>query len=212
MDIFTSGILTFATLFLLQSHRNFVLGCKTSTWREMSMEELLLKSDIVVYGEDSEHRKLRNPQELDSRFNVYCVIKSGKYQVPGQVIIENIDAADECSGVRKQTEIGKTYIVGLNRTFSGYMRYAKVNPLQQTAFPATKENFDKVVATCGLDKWTFPRTGEQDGCPSVTKPRFCTKVRFPNTSASPVSTTHSLLFMSLTVVLTVYFLTLGHKL
>lgn len=193
-------MLTVAILFLvIQCSFCVVLGCKSSTWREMSMEELLLKSDIVVYGEDREHRKLRNPDELDSRFDVYCVIKTGAYQVPGQVIIENIDSDDDqCSGVNKQTEVGKTYILGLKRTFSGYMKYAEVNSLQKTAFSSTTENLEKVIAICGLDQWTSPKTGEQDGCPAVAKPRFCTKIRDPNASHSSLSQVSTAFLMSVT--------------
>lgn len=167
-------------------------GCKTSKWRNMTMEELLIKSDIVLYGKDRDHGKLRLPTELDTRFDVYCVIKTGQYHVPGQVIIENINNADDvCSGVRMQTEEGKKYIVGLTRTFSGYMKYAVINPLQKTAFAATSDNLDMLAATCGLDDWTLPKTGNQDMCPVPNKPRFCTKVRDPTSQASLVSTPYS---------------------
>lgn len=188
----THAAATLVVLVVLSSLLPLGAGCKTSNWRNMTMEELLLKSDIVLYGKDRDHGKLRLPTELDTRFDVYCVIKTGQYLVPGQVIIENInDADDACSGVRMQTEEGKKYIVGLSRTFSGYMKYAEINPLQKTAFAATSDNLDALAATCGLDEWTVPKTGNQDMCPVPNKPRFCTKVRDPSSQASVVSSPYS---------------------
>ncbi|XP_060585976.1 uncharacterized protein LOC132741741 [Ruditapes philippinarum] len=190
-------MLIFVAYVLLVFCCDFTRGCKTSVWRNMTMEELLLKSDIVVYGQDREHRKLRTPLEVDSRFDVYCVLKTGLYQVPGQVIIENIRGeGDECSGVDEQTKEGNMYIVGLTRTLNGFMKYADINPLQKTAFPPTSENFDKIIATCGLDTWTPPRTGAIDGCPVASKPRFCTKIRDPTKFNTAVATTYSVLVLS----------------
>ena len=190
MQSFNAKLFVFLAYVLFVLFCDFTSGCKTSDWRNMTMEELLLKSDIVVYGKDREHSKLRTPFELDARFDVYCVFKTGEYLVPGQVIIENIkDSTDGCSGVNEQTEVGNLYIIGLTRTLNGFMKYSKVNPLQKTAFVPTPENFDKVLATCGLDNWTSPKTGATDGCPAASKPRFCTKIRDPTSTA--LSTTYS---------------------
>lgn len=182
-----------AILFLASIAR----ACKTAEWRNMSMEELLLKSDVVVYGKDINHGKFRVPTELDARFDVYCVFKTGEYHVPGQVIIENINEGDFCSGVKGQTEVNKEYIVGLQRQFSGFMKYSNINPLQPTAFLATGNNLDKVIAVCGLDNWNPPYTGEQDLCPAPNKPRFCTKVRDPTSGLSKLSTNHYIFLLSL---------------
>lgn len=154
-------------------------ACKTAEWRNMSMEELLIRSDVVALGKDVGHGKFRLPTELDARFDVYCVIKAGEYHVPGQVIIEDIDNYDACAGVKEQTQVNHEYIIGLTRQFSGFMKYSDINPLQATAFPATMENLDKIIATCSLDSWEPPHTGEQDQCPTPNKPRFCTKVWLP---------------------------------
>lgn len=172
-------------------------ACKTAEWRNMSMEELLLKSDIVVYGKDIDHGKFRIPTELDARFDVYCVFKTAEYNVPGQVIIENINEGDFCSGVRGQTEVSKEYIVGFQRQFSGFVKYSNINPLQPTAFLATENNLEKVIAVCGLDNWNPPHTGAQDLCPAPNKPRFCTKVRDPTNRLSKLSTNLYIFLLSL---------------
>lgn len=143
----------------------------------MSFEQLLLKSDVVLYGKDVDHGKFRLPTATDARFDVYCVFKKGANIVPGQVIIENIYDTDVCSGVKGQTEEGQEYIVGLKRELSGFMTYADINPLQKTAFGPNQSNFNKLAATCGLDDWTPPETEDQSRCPPANKPRWCTKVR-----------------------------------
>lgn len=186
-------------LWVLQSGNMFIEGCRTADWRNMTMEELLLKSDFVVYGKDTSHGKLRTPQELDARFTVYCVIKSGDFTVPQQLIIENIRDGGICSRVVMQTEVGKEYIVGLVRMLSGFTKYADINPLQSTAFPPTKENLEKLAATCGLDQWSPPKTGDQKRCPTPKKPRFCTKIRDPTSTASTVIS--SILTICLIIVL-----------
>lgn len=179
-NMLTYWLLLLTTLIFVSK----VTACKTAEWRNMTMEEILLKSDVVVYGKDVGHGKFRIPEELDARFDVYCVIKTGEYHVPGQVIIENIREGDTCSGVKEQTSVNREYIIGLTRQFSGFMRYSDVNPLQASAFPATGENFEAVIATCGLDQWEPPHTGAQNLCPTPNKPRFCTKVRFDMTNLS----------------------------
>lgn len=179
-------------------------ACKTSSWRNMTMEEILLKSDVVLYGEDIEHAKLRVQAELDARFNVFCVIKTGLVKIPGQIIIENIRNEDDCLGTNEQTQVNNLYILGVERQMSGFMTYANVNPLQKSAFPATQENLDKLASTCGLDNWTPPYTGNRDLCPVPNKPRFCTKVREPGNvstaSRSRASRSHLVYLCALFVV------------
>ncbi|KAH3881179.1 hypothetical protein DPMN_005102 [Dreissena polymorpha] len=175
----------------------------------MTMEEILLKSDVVLYGEDIQHAKIRIPTELDARFNVFCVIKTGLVKIPGQIIIENIRNEDDCLGTYEQTQVNNLYILGLERQMSGYMTYANINPLQRSAFPATQENLDKLASTCDLDNWTPPYTGNRDLCPVPKKPRFCTKIREPGivstASRSKASSSH-LVFWS-----AFYFVTLRLK-
>ena len=155
-------------------------ACKEADWRNMTLEELMFNSDIVVYGRDVDHGKFRTPSAIDARFDVYCVFKKGANIIPGQVIIEDINEGDNCSGVIGQTEEGQEYILGLTRQLSGFMKYADVNPLQKTAFPPSVTNLDKLSTTCGLDDWSPPGTGNQTRCPIAYKPRWCTKIRDPS--------------------------------
>ena len=184
-------------------------ACKTAQWRNMTMEELLLKSDVVVYGKDVGHGKLRIPTELDARFDVYCVIKTGEYHVPGQVIIEDINEGDACSGVKDQTSENKEYIIGLTRQFSGFMKYSDVNPLQATSFPATLDKLEAVIRTCGLDDWTPPHTGKQNLCPTPNKPRFCTKVRDPLIADDAVSYVGSVMTIVFVTLMKFIFVTIS---
>ena len=156
------------------------IACKTEGWRNMSMEELLIKAGVVIYGKDVGHGKFRLPTMVDARFDVYCVIKKGRNLIPSQVIIEDILNGDGCSAVSGQTEVGKEYIIGLERELSGFMSYSDINPPQKTAFPVSAENLNKLAATCDLDNWEPPSTGDQFRCPVANKPRFCTKVRDPD--------------------------------
>ena len=175
-----------------------VLACKTPGWRNMTLEELLIRSDVVIYGKDVDHGKFRLPNAVDARFDVYCVFKKGSNIVPGQVIIENINEGDVCSGVKSQTEEGQQYILGLTRQLSGFMQYAEVNPLQKTAFEPTRTNLNKLASTCGLDDWSPPETGDQNRCPTANKPRWCTKIRDPTALGISVhSDCFSLIFLML---------------
>ena len=104
----------------------------SSDWMNMTMEEILFESDVVVWGRDILHAKLRHPGATDSRFEVKCVLKSGKRRVPEEIIIESIDEDIRCSPVTFQTEVGKDYILGLTVQTSGFLRYASINELQVT--------------------------------------------------------------------------------
>jgi len=159
-------------------------GCTTVQWRNMTIVEILLRSDVVVYGKDVQHGKFRIPTELDARFDIHCVLRAQKARIPGQIIIENIRKAEPCLGTTEQTEVNQTYILGLTREMSGFMTYANVNSLQKSAFLASQENLDVLAATCGLDFWNPPHTGDQSLCPSANKPRFCTKFRFQTSDGS----------------------------
>ncbi|KAL4226106.1 hypothetical protein ACF0H5_014093 [Mactra antiquata] len=194
---------TFMKMFLLSTVVSCAVeGCMKSEWRNLTMEEILLKSDLVVYGKDTYHGKFRNPIELDARFTVYCVIKSGKLSIPGQLVIENIRGnGNLCSGVAMQTLEGNEYIVGLSQTLSGYAKYAEINVLQKSAFPPTNANFEKLAATCDLDNWKPPITGDQDKCPTSTKPRFCTKIRDPVISGKDRLTISSALYLMMSVLI-----------
>ena len=169
-------------------------ACKTPEWRNMTFEELMFESDVVVYGKDTDHGKFRLPTFTDARFEVYCVFKKGFNTVPGSVIIENIFDGDECSGVKGQTVEGQEYILGLQRETSGFMSYADINSLQKTAFLPTQENFNTLASTCGLDEWSPPSTGDQTKCPLAEKPRWCTKLGNPNAGGSSVFQGSYLLF------------------
>ena len=174
------------TLTVITCSVNFIHTCKTPSWRNLTFEELMLKSDVVAYGKDVDHGKLRLPTAVDARFDVYCVFKKGPMIVPSQVIIENINKGNNCSGVKGQTVEGQEYIIGLTRELSGFMTYADVNPLQKTAFAPTKANLNKLASTCGLDDWAPPATGNQDRCPTADKPRWCTKIRDPTNHGNSI--------------------------
>lgn len=163
--------------------------CKNDSWTEMTMAEILYKSDIVVYGKDTMHGKLRHPNALDSRFEVFCLMKHSTFTIPGEVIIESVDEAVECFPVQNQTTVGQEYIVGLTRRTSGFTRYAHVNPGQKSAFPPTAENFDILSRICEMKDWREPVTGGRGNCPAVPKTSLCGNMLPPVTQAPVIAKT-----------------------
>ena len=194
-----TDIMMYILYILLVHLLDIIWACKTAGWRNMSFEELMFRSDVVVYGKDIDHGKFRLPTFVDARFDIYCVFKKGANIVPGQVIIENIYDGEDCSGVKGQTVEGQEYILGLKREISGFMSYANINPLQKTAFPPTQDNLNILASICGLDHWTPPASGNQSRCPPADKPRWCTKVQDPTAGGNSVLRDSCLLFYGLLI-------------
>lgn len=189
--MFIKGL--FLTLFITLIFGRLILGeqtdkenaddCFPKKW--MNMEEILFRSDVVLWGKDTDHAKLRHQHALDSRFEVYCVLKGNNYKVPGEIIIENIDAKNPCSAVTLQTEVGREYIVGLTLMTSGFMTYADVNKMQKSAFPPTPANFGRLVKTCELSTWKPTEKARVNLCPVANASETCSSL---TTTPIPLST------------------------
>ncbi|XP_076111042.1 carbonic anhydrase-related protein 10-like [Mytilus galloprovincialis] len=126
-----------------------------------------INTQYGMYGKDVEHGKFRSPNDVDSRFVVYCVIKSGKFRIPGNLIIESIDEQELCANVAYQTDVGEDYIIGLTPQLSGFMKYANVYPLHSSAFPPTVENLQILKGICELQQWSDPETTSRGKCPNL---------------------------------------------
>lgn len=161
----SAGITFMCTLFSIFVYIN--VGCYVQEWRNLTMEDILFKSDVVVYGKDVEHGKFRSPNDVDSRFVVYCVIKSGKFRIPENLIVESIDEQELCANVAYQTDVGEDYIIGLTPQLSGFMKYANVYPLHSSAFPPTVENLQILKGICELQQWSDPETTSRGKCPNL---------------------------------------------
>jgi hypothetical protein len=148
--------------------------CFPKQW--MTMEEILFASDVVLWGKDTDHAKLRHQHALDSRFEVYCVLKGNNFKVPSEVIIEDIDARKPCSAVSLQTEVGQEYIIGLTLMTSGFMTYADVSKMHKSAFPPTSDNFGRLIKTCELSTWKQTEKASVNRCPVMNFTDTCTSL------------------------------------
>lgn len=161
-------------LLLVLFDLNFTRGCVTGGGNPLTMVEILYQSDIVVYGRDIQHAKLRNPTDLDCRFKVHCVLKSTRFEVPDEIIIEKINEVNECTSKTSEIEVGKEYIFGLDRQMSGFLRFSDVDKFQAPIYPPTWEILEKLHSICELNKWILPVDGDNSTqCPVVNGPNEC---------------------------------------
>lgn len=153
--------------------------CSISTgWSELSMEERLLMSDIVVYGRTKEHRaNVRNLggksyYEIDAVFEVYCVLEAGEDPINEEIVIERVAPRDGCSGTKEHMKIGQEAIVGLKTSYGGKYQYDEVMPTQSASFAATKTNLYTVASLCSMQLWNPPHNASVDRCPICNRGNF----------------------------------------
>jgi hypothetical protein len=151
-------------------------------WTELSMEERLLMSDIVVYGKTKEHRaNVRNIggksyYEIDAVFDVYCVLEAGEDPITEEIIIERVAPRDGCSGTKEHMKIGEEAIVSLQMSYGGKYQYDEVMPTQSATFAATKDSLYTIASLCNMQLWTSPLNATVDRCPICGRGEFSKSV------------------------------------
>lgn len=143
----------------------------TSNWIDLTMEERLALSDIVVYGRTKEHRA--NTREFNGRsmysinavFDVYCVLKRSEDLIPETIVVEGIAPRDGCSGTKTHMQIDSEAIVALKSTYGGKYEYHEVMPMLSATFAGVRSNLVAVSVICGLQAWHAPEGATDNRCP-----------------------------------------------
>lgn len=154
----------------------------TADWADLTMEERLSITDIIVYGKTKEHRAStreingRKSYFINALFEVYCVIKKTEDPVPVNIIIEAIAPRDGCSGTKSHMQIDNEAIIGLTPSFGGKYIFQEVMPMLSAAFDATKSNLMSVSGICDLQNWLPPTGATYNKCPICGTSNFTQQV------------------------------------
>lgn len=151
-----------------------VTGCSVSEWEEMTMQQRLYLSDLVVLGTHEIEDVSTDPSpelwtgmnKTDSIFDVWCVLKGDGKDVNETIRIEWISPLSSCQ--ETYLTIGQQIIIGLKRIESGNYKFHETNVMQSIAFPYTQSNLDEIVELCGLQTHTRPNPSYgEDRCPKL---------------------------------------------
>ncbi len=124
-------------------------SCKVLNWSNMSMEEILTKADIVVYGKEIERFPFPDvtfPDRKDATMEVYCVMKNDDEMQPitEMITIEQVYPRTSCSGTR--IRLHQDVVLALSRTHSGNFEWHEVNVVPNgAAFHADNSTLRKVA-------------------------------------------------------------------
>lgn len=143
----------------------FVNCCSVVSYRHHSMQEILNKAEMVVYGKESQRFSYTDNlggKWQDAYFTVYCVLKSESL-IASNITIREVDPRHSCSGTKVTT--GKDYILALKKKGDDY-EWDEVNVTPNgAAFLATDAVIKEAVRTCGLTKPKAPEGASSSKCP-----------------------------------------------
>ena len=140
-------------------------------WQELTMEERLVLSDIVVYGKTKQHVAStaniggRSKFFIDAIFEVYCVLKSNEEIIDEEITIEAVAPRDGCSGTNGYMGIESEAIVGLRKGSDGKFVYDEVMPTLTATFSPSRSHLFAISQVCGIQQWQAPTGTLQKRCP-----------------------------------------------
>ena len=137
-------------------HRMQVSGCSSDSFRSMSMEEIMYKADIVVYGAQRTQLAGLEEDTTDAMFEVFCVLKNSvaNVQVPEMVRILQIKPITSCTGT--EYDMDEHILLALT-TENGHFKWHEVNVTPDNmAFPVSGATMSRALTVCGLDDPQLP--------------------------------------------------------